>query len=117
MIACIVLYFLLIAGLALFPMRALRKRQSPTWWDDVYPFTGILVWFSLGMSNIGSSLSMSNFVIEVFWITILSGILPWGRWLLSYVERKHIKHVSFLLTVLPLLAAIIIRLTMPSLPE
>jgi hypothetical protein len=109
--------FLLIAGVALFPMLALRKLQSTTWWDYVYPFTGIIVWFPLGMSNVGSTVSLSNFVVEVFWITVLSAAIPWGRWLISRYERKQIKAMPLVLTFLPIMAALVIRLTMPTLPE
>ncbi|MDD4872530.1 MAG: hypothetical protein PHR77_18425 [Kiritimatiellae bacterium] len=117
MIAFSAIWFLLIAGVAIFPMIALRKRQSTTWWDWVYPFTGIVAWFPLGMSNIGSTVSLSNFVVEVFWIAVLSVVIPWGRWLLLRTENKQVKTLCFLLTFLPILAAVVIRLTMPTLPE
>lgn len=108
---------LLLAGVAVFPMLALRKRQRTTWWDYVYPFTGVMAWFPLGISNIGSTVSLSNFVVEVFWIAVLSVVIPWGRWLMSRVERKEITVLSFAMTFLPMVAAVIIRLTMPTLPE
>ena len=117
MIAFSAIWLLLIAGVAIYPMLALRKRQRTTWWDHVYPFTGVIAWFPLGMANIGSTVSLSNFVVEVFWIAVLSAVVPWGRWLLSRVERKQIKALSLLLTFIPIVAAVVIRLTMPTLPE
>jgi threonine/homoserine efflux transporter RhtA len=117
MIAFSAIWFLLIAGIAGFPMLALRKRQSTTWWDYVYPFTGIIAWFPLGMSNVGSTVSLSNFVVEMFWIAVLSVVIPWGRWFISKSERKQIKALSLALTFLPIVAAVVIRLTMPTLPE
>ena len=115
MIAFSVIWFLLIAAVAIYPTIAFRKRQRTTWWDYVYPFTGVAAWFPL--SGVGSTASLSNFVVEVFWIAILSVLLPWRRWLLSRTERDQIKTLSFLLTFLPILAAVVMRLTMPTLPE
>ena len=117
MIAFFAICFLLIAGIAIYPTLALRKCQRMTWWDYAYPFTGVIAWFPLGISNIGSTVSLSNFAVEVFWIAVLSVIIPWGRWLLSIVERKQGNALSRLLTILPIVAAVIIRLTMPTLPE
>jgi len=115
MIAFSAIWFLLIAGIAIYPMLALRKHQRTTWWDYAYPFTGVIAWFSLGMSNIGSTVSLSNFVVEVFWIAVLSVVTPWGRWLLS--RKEMVQALSFLLTFLPIVAAVVIRLIMPTLPE
>lgn len=115
MIAFSALWFLLIAAVAIFPMLALRKQQRTTWWDDVYPFTGVIAWFPL--SGVGSTVSLSNFVVEVFWIAVLSVLIPWVRWFLSRIETKQIKALSFSLTFLPILAAVAMRLTMPTLPE
>ncbi|MFO7870257.1 MAG: hypothetical protein R6V03_02360 [Kiritimatiellia bacterium] len=62
-------------------------------------------------------MSLSNFIVEVFWIAVLSVLIPWGQWLLSRIETKQIKALSFLLALLPILAAVVMRLTMPTLPE
>jgi len=115
MIAFSAIWFLLIAGVAIFPTLALRERQRTTWWVYVYPFTGVIAWFPL--SGVGSTVSLSNFVVEVFWIAVLSVLIPWARWFLSKIETKQIKALSFFLTFLPSLAAVVMRLTMPTLPE
>jgi len=117
MIAFSAIWFLLLAGVAVFPMAALRKRQQTTWWDYAYPFTGIVAWFPLGMSNVGSAISMSNFVVEVFWIAVVSVAVPWVRWILSRFEKEQFKGLSLLLTFLPIIVAAFIRLTIPTLPE
>ena len=117
MIAFSIILFLFIAVMILFPVSAMRKRQKTTWWDYVYPFTGIVAWFPLGISNVGSIVSLSNFVVEVFFIAVISVIMPWVRWLLSKTEKEQIKALSFSLTILPIVTAVIIRLTMPTLPE
>ena len=115
MIAFAAIWLILIAGVAICPTLAMRKRQRSTWWDYVYPFTGVAGWFLL--SGVGSTVSLSNFVVEVFWIAVLSVLIPWLRWMLSRVEAQQIKTLSLLLTFLPILAAVLMRLTMPTLPE
>jgi hypothetical protein len=96
---------------------ALRKWQNTTWWDYAYPFTGIVAWVPLGMSGLGATVSMSNFVVEVFWIAVFSALTPWGRWLIARFEGRLIRGLSLGLTFLPLVAALVMRLAMPTLPE
>lgn len=115
MIAFSAIWFLLIAALAIYPMFMLGRHQRTAWWDYFYPFTGVAAWFAL--SGFGSTVSLSNFVVEVFWIAVLSVLLPWVRWLMSGTEKEPIKSMSFLLTFLPILAAAVMRLAMPTLPE
>jgi len=115
MIAFSAIWFLLIAAVAFYPTVALRKYQPITWWDYVYPLTGVIAWFPL--TGVGATVSLSNFVVEMFWIAVLSALLPWGRWLLSRIKKNQTQTLSFLLTFLPILAAIVMRLTMPTLPE
>jgi len=115
MIAFSVIWFLLIAGVVFFPMLALRQHQGTTWWDYVYPFTGVLAWFLL--SGAGSTVSLANFVVEVFWIAVISALIPWLRWLMLKIDTKPVKEFSLFLTFLPILAAVIMRLTIPTLPE
>ena len=115
MIAFLALLILLIAGFAAFPTMTLRKHQRITWWDYVYPFAGVVAWLCL--SGVGSTVSLSNMVVEIFWIAVLSIVIPWVRWGLSKIEIKRVKALSFFLTLMPILAATVIRLTMPTLPE
>ena len=74
MIAFSAIWFLLIAAVAIYPMVALRKHQRTTWWDYVYPFAGVAAWFPL--SGVGSTVSLSNFVVEVFWINVAANGIP-----------------------------------------
>ena len=115
MVALSAILFLAIAAVAIYPTVALGKRQRTTWWDYVYPFTGVTVWIPL--LGVGSTATLSNFVVEVVCIAILSALLPWGRWLLPRSEKDQIKGLSFWLTFLPILTAVVMRLTMPTLPE
>jgi len=115
MIAFSAIWLLLIAGLAAFPVLAFRKQKDMTLWDYIYPFTGVVTWFAI--SGIGSTVSLSNFVVEVFWVAAISVAMPWVRWISSRFEWRQFKAWSLLLTFLPIVAAVIIRLTMPTLPE
>lgn len=115
MVAFSAILFLVIAAVAIYPTVALRKRQRTTRWDYVYPFTGVAAWFLL--LGVGSTATLSNFLVEVFCIAVLSALLPWVRWLLSGIGKGQMKTLSFLLTFLPILASVILRLTMPTLPE
>jgi hypothetical protein len=117
MIVFSVILLLLIAVVAAPPTVMLRKRQRMTWWDYVYPFAGIAAWFPLGMSNVGATVSLSNFVAEVFWIAVVSVAIPWTRWVLPRFQRENLKALPLVLTFLPIIVAVVIRLTMPTLPE
>jgi hypothetical protein len=115
MIAFSAIWLFLIAGVTAFPMLALRKRKNMTLWDYIYPFTGIVAWFLI--SGTGSTVSLSNLVVELFWIAVISAAVPWACWILSGFDGKPLKAWSLLLTFLPIIAAVVIRLTVPTLPE
>ena len=117
MIAFSLIWFLLIAVVAVPPTVMLRKIRRTTWWDYAYPFTGVAAWFPLGMSNVGSTVSLSNFVVELFWIAVVSVAVPWTCWILSRFQREQLKTWSFVLTFFPIVVAVVLRLTMPTLPE
>ena len=117
MIVFSVILFLFIAVVAVPPTVMLRKQQRMTWWDFVYPFAGVAAWVPLSMSNVGSTVSLSNFVVEVFWIAVVSVAIPWARWGLSRFQRENLNALPLVLTFLPIIVAVVIRLTMPTLPE
>jgi len=103
--------------LVVFPVVALRKHQRLIWWDYVYPFAGLPVWFALTMMRVGATASLSNLVVEVFWMAVAAVVVPWARWILAWVGGARCKRVSTGLAFLPLMVAVIIRLVMPTLPE
>jgi len=112
-----VVWFLLIAAAAAFPTAMMRKGQQTNWWDYTYPFLGVVAWFALAMTGAGTTVSLSNFVAEVFWIAVVSVAIPWIRWFLSRYQNDQIRMWSLALTFLPIIVAVLIRLTMPTLPE
>ena len=117
MAAFSVIWFLLIAVVAVPPTVMIRRHQRTTWWDYTYPFLGVAAWLPLGMSNVGSTVSLSNFIVELFWVAVISVAVPWARWILSRFQREKLNAWSLVLTFLPILVAVVIRLTMPTLPE
>lgn len=112
LIATAVWFFLIV-----FPLIALCRHQPVTWWDYVYPFVGIPVWFGLTMVRVGATASLANFVVEVFWIAVAAVVVPWARWILTWTGRARFKRVSMGLAFLPVIVAVTIRLFMPTLPE
>jgi hypothetical protein len=108
---------LLIAAAAVAPTILLRKLQNTNWWDYAYPLTGVIAWFSLAMARIGSTVTLSNFVIEVFSVAAVSMIILWVRWFLARLQNGKLDVVLYLMTFLPITLALVIRLSMPSLPE
>ena len=108
---------LLIGGLVAAPTVFLRKCQPTTRWDYLYPFMGIIGWFVLSMLPLGSTASLTNFVVEIFWISLTSAGVPWLRWILVRYGGRSLRAWSVALTVVPILVAVGLRLTMPTLPE
>ena len=103
---------------AIIPIRlSKRKGVKIIRWDYIYPFLGVPIWIALTGLNIGNTASLSNLVVEIFWILIVSVTVPWVRYLLTFIRTKKFYSYSHILTVFPLIAAIVIRLLMPTLPE
>lgn len=108
---------MIIAASSFFAVQPIKRRKRVTWWDYSFPYAGIIVWFLLLIGGAGKTASLSNFVIEVFWIALVSIIIQWlvvGVYCMS-------KPASFILgrilTSFPIITAIIIRLTVETLPE
>ena len=117
MILATAVWFLLIAAVAAFPTLSLRRRRLATRLDDLYPFGGVVTWIALTLFDIGATASLSNFVVEVFWVALLSAVIPWIRWILTRWSREAPRGVPVFLALLPVLVAVALRMTMPTLPE
>lgn len=107
----------LVAATATFPTRVLRRRKAMLPWDYLYPFSGLLTWLAAVALNIGARASLSNAVVEPTLVAALSATLPWVRMPLAQLESPHARTVSFVLTFIPLFAAVAIRSLVPTLPE
>jgi hypothetical protein len=117
MISSSIRWFFLLWLLSVVPVLLSRRNGETTWWDYVSPFSGVIAWFVLTMLKIGSIVSLSNFAVECFWIIATSSMIPWCRWGLSFSKKGIINKVSFTLSLMPVALAIVLRLTVPSLPE
>ena len=108
----------IIAVGAIFPIQlSKRKEVKIIRWDYVYPFLGVPIWMVLSFWDKGSTASLSNLIVEIFWISVVSVAVPWVRYLFTFIRTKKIYSFSLILTVLPVIVAIVIRLSMPTLPE
>ncbi|MBI4687860.1 MAG: hypothetical protein HY756_08805 [Nitrospirae bacterium] len=94
-----------------------RYPFKAIWWDYIFPFLGIPMWFIMQALDAGSHISKSNFIIEIFIILMFSITAPWLRFAITYMKAGAAPYISFLLTLVPLAATILLRLVMPSLPE
>jgi hypothetical protein len=117
MIFMIGFWLVLIAALGIFPYIKLQQQQAITLWDYLSLFLGLVVWFLLVTIDVGRVATLSNFVIEVVVVVVISVAIPWLRWALSVRNRPVNAKWSFVLTLLPVLSSLVIRLLMPSLPE
>ncbi len=119
-ISFIVLYMML-TGVSLVPPVITKTRYWVTWWDYVYPFVGMplwfLLWFLLSWLKVGPGVSTTNFAFEVFCILILSVATPWMRYYLAYSKSRTTAVISFCLTFVPIIVTVFFRFCMPLLPE
>jgi hypothetical protein len=109
------LWFSLLA----WPLWALRRWRKTGVWDYIYPVGGFVAWFSLGLMDVGSLISMTNFVVELFLVGCVSVLVPWMR--LGMARRLHVDHTRgqrwlIALTFVPILLALILRLSLGTLP-
>ena len=117
MIIFLLMALMIIAASSFFAAQVLKRRKSLTWWDHAFPFAGILVWFLLLIGGAGKTASLSNFVIEVFWIALVSIIIHWLVVGVSFVSQPASFMLGRILTSFPIITAIILRLTVETLPE
>ncbi len=115
-ISFIVLYMMLTV-VAMVPPVITKTRYWVSWWDFVYPFVGMPLWFLLWWLKVGEGVSTTNFAFEVFCILILSVAMPWMRYYLAYAESKVAAIISVIITFIPIAVTLFFRFNMPLLPE
>ena len=115
-ISFIVLY-LMLTVVSMVPPVITKTRYWVTWWDYVYPFAGMPLWFFLWWLKVGEGVSTTNFAFEVFCILILSVAVPWMRYYLAYAKSRATAVISFCLTFVPIIVTVFFRFCMPLLPE
>jgi hypothetical protein len=117
MIAFSLAELVLIAIATLVPLRLLSRRRPLTWWDRLSPFLGVPAWYLLIAADIGATATLSNLVVEMFWVLGASIASPWLRWGLTCRRGADQTRLDLLLSLAPVLCAVGVRLMMPSLPE
>ena len=118
MIVLLFFVLLIIAGASLPAIKSIKRYKTLNQWDYIYPYTGMSLWFALTtIIKIGQTASLSNFVIENFWITVISIITPWLIFLLYKTKNKSAEFIAKGLTLLPIVFTIALRLLIKSLPE
>ncbi len=107
----------LVAVSVVTPLILSREKYRITWWDYAFPILGVPLWYVLQAVGIGDGVSMTNFILELFLILVVSISIPWIRFVLTFSNAGVVSNISFLLTFFPLIVAISLRLTVPLLPE
>ena len=108
---------LIIAMFSIPAIRLIKNYKKISKWHYFYPFLGLIVWLVMAMFNIGRIITLSNFVVETFWITVVSAANPWVIFLLHKKGSKVGNLIANFLTILPIIFAIIMRLLIATLPE
>ncbi len=115
--ACVVFFLSIIVVAAVTPLIFIKKKYRITWWDYTFPILGVPFWLILQAFEVGDKVSMTNFIIELFMILVVSISIPWIRFVMSFAKASYVSTISFFLTLSPVVMAICLRLTMPLLPE
>lgn len=98
------------------PILLCRKRVKVTWWDYCFPYLGAPLWFILREIGFGDAVTISNLLVEMFLVLMVSELASWIRYGLSFVQSRFWERVTFVLTFSPIATAIFVRWVMPELP-
>ena len=102
---------------AVTPLLFSKGRMKISWWDYAFPVLGPLLWFVLCGFHVGSDISNNNFLLEMFGVLMVSITVPWVRFGVLYMKSKAAPIFSFILTMAPMAAALLLRLTTSTLPD
>jgi hypothetical protein len=102
---------------AVTPLLFSKGRMKISWWDYAFPVLGPLLWFVLCWLQVGSNISNNNFLLEMFGVLMVSITVPWVRFGVLYMKSKVAPIFSFILTLAPMAAALLLRLTTSTLPD
>jgi hypothetical protein len=117
MLAALVVALIIIAFFSWPAITWTKKYKTLHIWDYVYPFVGIPLWIILLLLDMGQTASLSNFVVENFWITVVSIITPWLVMFLYRSKTKMTHRIAKILTWLPVVFTLALRILINTLPE
>ncbi len=116
MVAVLALFVLAYALAALPAVRLAGKRITVTVWDLAFPFSGPAAWVVFERLGLGGTAGASNYVLEMFGVAAVSLASSWGFWAVSFLSPGTARIVSRLITLVPILTALMARLVVPTLP-
>ena len=111
----IILTFLLAVGVP--PVLLSRKRIEVRWWDYALPFWATPLWVILEVLGVGATASLSNLVVEGFYVLLVSALSPWIRLGLLLGSSRWQQRAYRIIYLLPIVFTVILRVLMPTLPE
>ena len=111
------LFFMIFGVLSCMPAWfASRRRQQASGWDLFVALPGCLCWIALAGLGVGPQ-SLSNLVVELFDLVLGSIVLYYLKvFLLDRFTEKPGRNTAYIVAI-TLVAAILLRLLMPVLPE
>ena len=117
MLASLPIIALILIATGFPPTKMSRKYINIGWWDYALPAVGLPIWILLTVADIGQTPSLSNLVIEAFWIIVASILVPWIRYAVLRFQPRYSPLIFHVLYAVPILTAVLLRMHMPTLPE
>jgi hypothetical protein len=116
--ATLFLFYLIVILFASFPAWiGFKNRVHWNRQDYLTPFLGFITWFILEEMHIKNIATLSNLLIETFWILIASIFGVWFRVVFPGKSKKQATLSSIICLAIPFITAILLRTFMPTLPE
>jgi len=97
--------------------QAERPSIGVRWRDYALPATGMPVWILLTAADVGQAASLSNMVVEVFWVLVASTAAPWAGYMTLRLKAHRPPGLYSIPNPIPCAVAALLRLNMPTLPE
>ena len=110
-------FLLLIIAIAILPIRLSSENMTAGWWRYIFPFSGHILWYLLAALDFGSTPSLLNFIIEISRITVVSLITAWLYLGTSYFRKKYIPALLKVITIIPMIFALVVRFSMHTILE
>ena len=117
MLASLPIIIALLIAVGIPPVRLSRKFIKIHWWDYALPAIGLPVWIFLTFAEIGETASLSNMVIEVIIVLGIPVVIPWAIYMILYSNKNIAAVIYQIMYLIPLVATLLVRMYMPTLPE
>jgi hypothetical protein len=111
----LITYFIITVLLMSPPWIFFKKRVSWCKWEYGVPVYSIAAWFLT--NEVEHINSFTNGIVEVLFVIVLSSLAAWMRVIIPGKTKTASLTSSVFFTILPVVAAIVIRLTMVNLSD